>query len=155
MSEPLTIREDRLDDADAVWDLHERALRTPTRRVRRGRASGRGPAGNRGQLRRRSLLLGLVGGEIVATSGPQSVDSRTAELRRICVDPEYQRRGYGTRMLETLEARIRERGVDRIVLETNVDLRAARRLYEREGYTETGRTEPAEGVAMVRYEKSV
>lgn len=57
-------------------------------------------------------------------------------------------------MLETREERISERGLSRIVPETTVDLRAARRLYERHGYTETGRAEIADGIEMVRYEKS-
>lgn len=154
MSDRFSIRRYDSGDAEAVWDLHERALRaSPIEFVEDTPADEDLRAiGDRDDDG--AFLVGHVDGEIVAMGGFQRVDATTAELRRMRVDPAVQGRGYGTRILETIEERISERGLSRIVLETTVELQRARRLYERHGYTETGRAEIADGIEMVRYEKS-
>ena len=40
---------------------------------------------------------------IVAMGALRPLDGRTAELKRMRVLPEYQRRGYGQRILDSLE----------------------------------------------------
>ena len=56
----------------------------------------------------------------------------------VVLDELYARtrgRGVGTALLRALEAACHERGVKRIFLETEAPNAAARRLYEREGFT--------------------
>lgn len=56
----------------------------------------------------------------------------------VVLDEIYARtksRGVGTALLRALEAECRARGVKRIFLETELPNEAARRLYEREGFT--------------------
>jgi len=86
--------------------------------------------------------------------GGFQVGDGAATVRRMRVDPDHQRRGYGTRLLTAFEGRARERGLDRAVLETHVRLTAARRLYEDQGYEEVGReTDGPTGDEFVRYGK--
>ncbi len=67
------------------------------------------------------------------------------------VDPAFQGRGYGRRLVETLEDRAREAGFARMVLDTNVALRGVRALYESLGYRAVGRED--RGVELVYYER--
>ena len=56
----------------------------------------------------------------------------------VVLDEIYARtkgRGVGTALLRDLETECRARGVQRIFLETELPNEAARRLYEREGFT--------------------
>jgi len=158
MGESLTIRRYEPSDGKRVWAVHERALR----------ASNLAFLGDTSldadltEIADRYLetggefLVGLVDGTVVATGGFQLEDERTAELRRMRVDPEYQRRGYGVRMLEELEGRARERGIEAVVLGTNERLTAARRLYEKHGYAETHRRpHPETGDVFVYYRKEL
>jgi ribosomal protein S18 acetylase RimI-like enzyme len=68
---------------------------------------------------------------------PHSADA--AEIRRMRVHPDYQRRGLGRLILQRLEARAQALGSRILQLDTTVEQVAARRLYESAGYRETGR----------------
>lgn len=48
--------------------------------------------------------------------------------------PEYQRKGVGSRLLQEVERRARERGCCKITLEVHDSNRDAKRLYERTGF---------------------
>lgn len=85
------------------------------------------------------FLVGLKEDIIVATGGFQPQDESTAEIRKMAVHPDHQRRGYGERILVELEGRAEIRGFDHLVLETFKPLTAARRLYEKYGYEEERR----------------
>lgn len=165
-------------ERDAVWAVHDRAfcaspvefdpeldrhLRDIERTFRDPAAflvgvvdvppdpDGRGPEGER---------VVAVGGVLPATadaasvrSSPVDADPGTAELRSLRVDPAFQGRGYGRRLVRALERRARAAGFERVVLDTNVRLTAARGLYESLGYEEAGR-ESLDGVALVYHERS-
>lgn len=62
-----------------------------------------------------------------------------AELLTIAVAPEAQRRGTGRRLLDRLHARLAADGTRRIFLEVAETNAAARALYLKAGYAETGR----------------
>lgn len=141
MPDAFTIRRYKPADADDVWTVHERALRASPLEFRED-----APDTDLREIADRCLDAGgefLVGerdGELVATGGFQPGEDDAAELRRMRVHPDHQRRGYGRRLLEALEARARAHGFERIVLDTNEHLRAARALYEAHGYNETRRS---------------
>lgn len=56
------------------------------------------------------------------------------EITRMRVDPAFQGRGIGTRLLERLEAQGRELGYETLVLDTTARQDAAQGLYEGFGY---------------------
>lgn len=158
MGEDLTVRQYRPADAERVWDVHELALRaSPLEFVEDAPADE-----DLTEISERYLdpggefLVGLTGDEIVAIGGFQPREDDTAEIRRIRVHPEYQRRGYGEQLVVELEERARESGFDRIVLDTNGRLTAAQKLYEKRGYEETRReTHPELGDEFVYYQKEL
>lgn len=102
------------------------------------------------------FLVGIREGEIIATGGFRPRSDETAEIRKMAVHPDHQRRGYGDRMLVELEDRARSRGFDHLVLETFERLTAARSLYETHGYEQTHR-EPDDTFAddRIHYRKDL
>lgn len=62
-------------------------------------------------------------------SGPDE-----AEIRALAVAPSCQRSGLGSALLKAVIDRARDCGVRHLLLCTQPDMRAARHLYEREGF---------------------
>jgi putative acetyltransferase len=60
------------------------------------------------------------------------------EVKRMYVDPAVRGQRIGERLLQTLEATLREQGVALALLETGSEQREAVRLYERCGYVRRG-----------------
>jgi ribosomal protein S18 acetylase RimI-like enzyme len=100
------------------------------------------------------FLVGEVAGEVVAMGAFRPVDDETVEITRMRVAPDHQRRGYGRRMLDALEAEARERGYAAFELDTLARQAAARGLYEASGYRETERRTIGE-YEVLFYRKSV
>ncbi|PSQ59478.1 hypothetical protein BRD18_03390 [Halobacteriales archaeon SW_7_71_33] len=113
---------------------------------------GRGPEGER-VVAVGGVLPTTADAASVRPSSPVDRDPGTAEVRSLRVDPAFQGRGYGRRLVRALEDRARAAGFERVVLDTNVRLTGARELYESLGYEEAGR-ESLDGVALVYYERS-
>jgi GNAT superfamily N-acetyltransferase len=98
------------------------------------------------------FLVGHVDGELVAMGALRRVSSGSAEIKRMLVHRRWQRRGFGRELLERLEARARELGFTTLRLDTTVQQRAARSLYEGAGYRMVG-TGHEQGFEVVYYEK--
>jgi GNAT superfamily N-acetyltransferase len=172
----LHVRQYEPPDADAVWDLHERALRdvgafdeeythldADLRRIPETYLDAGGaflvgeldPARDPGD----APTAGSTA-EIVAIGGLQpatAVDHHkhgpeTGVVRRMRVDPDHQRQGYGSTILTELESRATDLGFSRLVLDTTSRQTAATVLYESFGYEETRRETTPAG-EMVFYEK--
>jgi ribosomal protein S18 acetylase RimI-like enzyme len=82
------------------------------------------------------FLVGEVGSRVVAMGGLRPVDRETAEVCRLRVHPEFQRRGFGGAMLSALEARAVELGFHTVRGDTTLNQEAALVLYERQGWRE-------------------
>jgi len=60
---------------------------------------------------------------------------REAQIRYMAIDVSAQRRGLGSRLLDALEARARELGAARVVLDAR---ESALRFYHKHGYRAVG-----------------
>ncbi len=136
----LELRSFQSDDLAAVWQLHDAALEAA------GVHGGSGPweddlrdIGATYLESGGEFLVGLVGVELIAMGGLLRRSPAAAEIKRMRVHPDFQRRGFGRLVLEELEARARVLGCREICLDTTEEQTAARRLYESAGYRETGR----------------
>ena len=72
----------------------------------------------------------------------------------VAIDPAYQKRGLGRRLLAWAEQEARQAGYSQIRLFTNALMEANIALYTRLGYTET-RREPYGGLTVVHMRKSI
>lgn len=75
-----------------------------------------------------------------------------AEIKRMRVHPEHQRKGIGRALLETLERRAVELGYTRLILDTAAIQTSAVALYVSAGYTEIARP-TIHGFECILYEK--
>lgn len=112
------------------------------------------------------FLVGVLDGEVVATAAfrppkgvvTEFVDAEgTAELKRMHVDPDHHRQGIGQSMYDELEARARERGVERFALSTTGRQEPAHAFYEANGFERMGSTTADVGATTLEilvFEKS-
>ena len=140
MDEGLQVRRYEPGDREAVWRLHNEALDEV------GAHLGNGPWDDDLHEIEASylktggeFLVGVLDGRVVAMGALRRVSSEEAEVKRMRVEPALQGRGYGQSLLEALHRRATELGYSTLRLDTAVRQRAARSLYERNGYREVGR----------------
>ncbi|GII84102.1 hypothetical protein Ssi03_20920 [Sphaerisporangium siamense] len=153
----LVLRRYRWSDRDAVWELHRTCL------AQVGITLGDGVyyeddipriteiyLADRGEF-----LVGEVeGAGIVAMGGLRRVDDETAELCRLRVRPDFQRRGFGTRIIDALEASALRLGYGRLRGDTTLSQGAALELYRKYGWREVRREERG-GQVVVYGEKTL
>lgn len=77
-------------------------------------------------------------GEEMVGHAVMSVAIGEAHLLNICIHPQRQGQGIGRRLLHRMLRIARERQADTMFLEVRASNRAARRLYESEGFGEIG-----------------
>ncbi|WP_157252653.1 GNAT family N-acetyltransferase [Nonomuraea typhae] len=87
------------------------------------------------------FLVGEVDGRVVAMGGLRPIDAGAAEMCRLRVHPDYQRRGFGRTMVKTLEARAVELGFHSVRGDTTLNQQAALKLYLGLGWREVARRE--------------
>ena len=63
-------------------------------------------------------------------------DATTAEIKRMWIDPTWRGRGIGRQLLSDLEATGRERGYQRLCLDTSAQLTEAISMYRSFGFNE-------------------
>lgn len=151
----LQIRRYGPEDYETVLELHDVAMRGA------GLHLGEGPwyddlheiedvyIRNGGEF-----LVGALDEEVVALGALKKTAADRAEIKYMRVAPHLQRRGFGQVILTALERRAAELGYETLHLDTAVRQRAARRLYESNGYQEVRRGEKG-GMDCVFYEKSL
>jgi ribosomal protein S18 acetylase RimI-like enzyme len=84
---------------------------------------------NRGEF-----LVGTIDGEVVVTGAVKKLDESTAEIKRIRVKPEVQRKGYGETMLKELMQSARQLGYKRIRIDTMTTNIRAQVLFKKAGF---------------------
>jgi GNAT superfamily N-acetyltransferase len=80
-----------------------------------------------------SVLVAVDSGLVVGT-GILMVRAPEGEIVRMAVQRAYRRRSIATRLLSELICLASERGINRIVVETNAKWSEARDLYEKAGF---------------------
>ena len=115
----LEVRRYKPEDKAAVWELHNEAL------VGTGGHPGSGVWDDDMHHIEEVYLddggeyiVGEIDGEIIAMGALKQVSDDTAEVKRMRVLPEHQRKGYGRIILEKLEERARELGYKILKLDT-------------------------------------
>jgi GNAT superfamily N-acetyltransferase/SAM-dependent methyltransferase len=153
-SEGLEIRCYRSADHSAVVRLHHLALREV------GAHAGRGPWDDdlddieRVCLDGGEFLVGHVAARLVAMGALRRIDGEWAEIKRLRVEPDLQRRGYGSQLLDALETRAAELGFRRLRLDTTSRQSAAQRLFAERGYVEVSRS-AFRADELILYEKDL
>lgn len=80
------------------------------------------------------LVTGLNDDAVIACGAVRLLDPDTAELRRMWVDPERRRQGFGRHLLQALETRALALGARRAVMSLAPEMVEGRRLAESQGY---------------------
>ncbi|MFI7424282.1 GNAT family N-acetyltransferase [Nonomuraea sp. NPDC049684] len=94
------------------------------------------------------FIVGETGSRVVAMGGLKPVDRETAEVCRLRVHPDFQRRGYGGAMLSALEDRALELGFSSLRGDTTLNQGAALALYARQGWRELSRRQVGDLVVI-------
>lgn len=81
----------------------------------------------------KEFLVGERDGKIIACAGAE-INSDTAEIESLAVDPEYRRQGIATILLIKLLGAVKERGATFILLEVRPSNKAAIELYKGFGF---------------------
>ena len=150
----LHIRRHEESDHDQVWRLHNDALKST------GADYDAGPwADDLNRIREvyfsnGEFLVGEDDGRIVAMGAIRRRTPDCAEVKRMRVHPEHQRKGFGKQILDALEHRAIELGYSRLGLDTAVQLVPAQQLYLHNGFQETGRGRLG-GFEVIYYEKAI
>lgn len=137
----LVIRTYEAQDRERVWELHREGLRDTY--------SALPVADPKWDDDLRDIEAVYLGegshfwvveeeGEIIGMVAVRRKDSETAELKRMRVAGGRRQRGLGQRLLELAEEFCRRCGYRHIALDTSDRQAAARRLYEKNGYTPVG-----------------
>jgi ribosomal protein S18 acetylase RimI-like enzyme len=169
MSQGLTVRRYRPDDDQRVRELHEEALRAAGGFVEGAREPDLDDVEGSYFDDDGEFLVGEVDGRVVAMGGFQPTrgyitefvedcSPASAEIKRMRVDPSFQRQGHGQRIYDELERRAIDGGYTDLVLDTSVDQTGARRFYEKNGFELVNRESVAaygESFEMVFYRKSL
>jgi GNAT superfamily N-acetyltransferase len=81
-----------------------------------------------------AFVVVCVDGDPIACGGLRRHDDDTAEIKRMYVRATHRGTGIGLRLLAALEARARDLGYERVVLETGTAQPEAMALYASAGY---------------------
>jgi GNAT superfamily N-acetyltransferase len=137
----LAIRRYQAADHEKVWHLHKLALAASEAYVDNG--SWDDDLHHIEQVYIESggeFLVGVYEGQVVAM-GALGVGVDRAEVKRMRVHPDHQRRGFGQAILQQLEQRALELGYKALILETTAQQEAAQYFYIKNGYDEIERKE--------------
>jgi DNA-binding MarR family transcriptional regulator/predicted GNAT family N-acyltransferase len=85
------------------------------------------------------FVIARLDGQAVGCGGFKRIDKTTGEIKRVWTAPPARGLGVGRRVVRTLEAGAREKGLRTLRLDTNRALTEAHALYRSEGYREVAR----------------
>jgi ribosomal protein S18 acetylase RimI-like enzyme len=155
MEEKLQIRRYEDSDHEEVISLHQTGLEQT------GTDLGPGPwnddmtdINNHYINNNGDFIVGLSGGKLVAMGAFRKVSSIRAEVKRIRVNPDHQRCGFGEQIMTELERRAARLGYEEICLDTTTLQIPAQKMFEKLGYLYI-RHEKFQGLDVLMYEKPI
>ena len=152
----MHIRRYQEADHDDVWTLHILGLQSVGAYVENGpwdedlHHIDQVYLNNRGEF-----LVGVLDDRIIAMGALRKTTEERAEIKRMRVHPDFQRRGYGQLILSALEARALELGYTILHLDTTTVQVAAQHLYRKNGFKETGETRVHRSFTDIFFEKKI
>ena len=131
----------RYQDADnpAVWELHHLALEATGAYYPGKWNDDLHDIQNHYLQNGGEFLVGTLDGKIVCMGAFRRKSDTLAEIKRMRVLPEYQRRGFGQIILNQLEEKAFQLGYTELCLDTTTKQIAAQKIYEKNGFTEVRR----------------
>lgn len=155
MASEFTVRQYEPADAEAVTDLHEQRSwdvthSEPEHEVYEDLDDIEGAYLDAGG----EFLVGLEGDHLIATGGYEQVDENTVVLKRLRVDPAYQRNGYGNQLLEALESRAAAAGYEEMIIDEMGMNTTAQDFLEDHGFEVTETTIHL-GTELLSYRKAI
>ncbi|MBD2100175.1 GNAT family N-acetyltransferase [Leptolyngbya sp. FACHB-261] len=149
----LFLRQYQRSDHSAVCVLHNLALSQV------GANAGPGPWNDdldqieETYLQKGDFVVGFIDTQLVAMGALRPTSPARAEIKRMRIHPDYQRRGFGQQVLNHLEQKARTLGYKVLHLDTTDRQAAAQQFYMKNGYLEVERKE-WKGMTMIFYEKN-
>ena len=108
------------------------------------------------RLKTMSIFVAVIeSGEIVGTIGCEVVHEAEGHLRGMAVRPEWQGSGVAKQLLDHAESELRDRGCQRITLDTTGPLKRAVRFYEKNGFRSSGKVGNFFGMPLFQYLKTL
>lgn len=80
------------------------------------------------------VVLIIEDGHAAACGGFKGHETDAAEIKRVFTKDGYRNRGYAKAVIKALEIRAKEKGHVKLILETNVSLKAAVNMYSSLGF---------------------
>ena len=80
------------------------------------------------------VLIAYSDGVAVGCAGLKAYSDAEVEIKRVWVDPDYRKNHIAGEMMELLEAKAREMGFAKAVLQTRPQMEAAVSMYLKRGY---------------------
>lgn len=81
-----------------------------------------------------ALVVAYEGETAIACGAWKAIDEKTAEIKRIFVDPQHRRKGAASSVIRALEENVLASGRNNLILETAVDTSGSHALYQSLGY---------------------
>ena len=105
-------------------------------------------------LKNGDFIVGELNNKIVAMGAFKKISDNRAEIKRIRIHPDYQRKGFGQTILDELEKRASKLGYKILQLDTTDKQIPAQKFFEKNDYVKT-KTERLEkhGLDIIYYEK--
>ncbi len=101
------------------------------------------------------IAVSAMDGEIVACIAYRTFEAGVAEMKRLYVKPAHRGRHLGRILAETIIAVAKERGFDKIILDTMVEMKAAQQLYHQLGFYMIPPYDDQDPERIVCYEKQL
>jgi molybdopterin-guanine dinucleotide biosynthesis protein A/GNAT superfamily N-acetyltransferase len=99
-----------------------------------------------------ALWVAVAGDDVVGSVALRRLGPHDVELKRMYLRPSARGRGVGRRLLETALAWAREQGIETVKLDTTDEMKAARHLYEAQGFVRVPGKAPRQGQERLLYE---